>query len=425
MEFVIKSIKLRSYDGMSLELPGGDFLISSEELKDSQLFLGELNVLPGEYMSGVITIAAASTGSGEERASYSIPESEAEIEFNLNLYIAESAVNVITLEWDPLNSVEKGVLFIPAIKMMPQRESLSELNLFVSNSKENYITIIDRDLERVVAALAVGRAPKGMALNSAKDRLFVLNSDSSSISIIDTVHLNVIDSISLVSEGAGSFDVAFMPESEYSVDGKLYVANSLSNDVTVVGTTERRALERIPVGMEPSSIVSAPSRKEVYVTSARSNELSVISTIDDTLVSVISVGARPVGLVVGPNAEKLYVLNEGSSSISVVSLGERAVVETITLVESPSRGVFVEDGRFFTVNGLSSTVTFFNSNIVERMSLQTGPAPRGIVVDEQRNSLYIANSGGDTVSLYDLRGEVAMGELTVGSAPYELIELER
>lgn len=94
--------------------------------------------------------------------------------------------------------------------------------------------------ERPAAFIPVGRHPTAMTFNSTRTRLYVANSDDDSVSVIDPASNRVVETISVrLSEKAlpgGS------PEGlALSSDGKvLYVANAHSNAVAVVnlGPTE-------------------------------------------------------------------------------------------------------------------------------------------------------------------------------------------
>ena len=193
---------------------------------------------------------------------------------------------VVSLAWDPDNSVEKGYRFAPSMSAEAQTPSSRSLLVFVSNSGSNYISVIDRSLERVIGAITVDENPEGMALNSTQDLLYVVNSSARTISVIDTARLSVIETIPLM-VGLKPTDTVFMPDSPTSIDGRLYIINRMSNDVTVVGTLSKRVIKTIPVGTLPSAIAADAARREVYVANERSNNLTIIRTSDDSVAAQI------------------------------------------------------------------------------------------------------------------------------------------
>ena len=422
IEFSITGFELESdVSSSSIVLPE-PVIVNSKELIDQQLFLGESYVEPGYYSSVKIKVSSASIKNGTKRASLMLPDPTGELSLPLDLNLEKAESHVLSLEWRPDKSLEKGVVFRPSIHLETQRASARELLLFVSNSDSNYISVIDRDLERVIAAVTVGEGPMGMALNASRDTLFVVNSKSMTVSMVDTLYFTIEDTIPLTA-GLDPVDVTLIPESEFSRDGKLYVANRFSNDVTVVDTASRAVLGVIPVGDTPSHIVSDPKRQEVYVASRMSNELVIISALDDSIVARIAVGSRPAGVVLGE--DKLFVLNEHSNSIFEVSPATREVVERETVAQSPKRGLTGYDDRLFVVNNSAETITFFDEQITAIKTIPVEGSPIDLALDENRNRLYVACNSSRTLSLIDTVVEEKVKELIVGKGPYGVVLLER
>ena len=422
IEFAITGFVLESDVGSSSIALPEPVMVNSKELRGQQLFLGEAYVEPGSYSSVKIIVSDASIKNGTKRASLMLSDPTGELSLPLVLNLEKVESHVLSLEWRPDKSLEKGVVFSPSIHLETQRASARELLLFVSNSGSNYISVIDRDLERVVAAVTVGEGPMGMVLNAARDTLFVVNSRSMTVSMVDIRYLTIEDTIPL-SVGLEPVDVALIPEAAFSRDGKLYIANRFSNDVTVVDTDSRAVLKVIPAGDTPSHIVSNPTRNEVYVASKMSNELVVISALDDIVVAKIAVGSRPTGVVL--DEDRLLVLNEHSNSISEVSPATREVVRRETVADSPKRGLIGNDDRLFIVSNSAETVTFFDDHIIATKTISVSGSPVNLAFDELRNRLYVVGNSSRTLSLVDTVVEEKIKELIVGKGPYGVVLLER
>lgn len=420
--FVISEIKLKTADDSWIKLASGPIEINSTQLIDRQILLTETVVAPGGYKGIQLIVSAANMRGKSDIVNLAIPQpgGEVAVKANINLKYGESFV--ACLAWNPEKSIEKGYQFQPSIEAEPQMPSPRDLLLFISNSATNYISIIDRSIERVVAAVTVGDRPMGMVFNATKDRLYVVNSGSRTVSIMDTTQFFVLDTIQLTA-GIEPTDITLIPDDKNSIEGKLYIANRLSNDVTVVSTTTKRVVNTIAVGTRPSAIASDAARKEVYVANELSNSLSIISAIDNSLAANITVDSRPAGIVVG--TDKIYVFNEGSNRISIVSPSLRKVVSTISVEGPPRRGIQGFSGKLFIANTAANTLTFLNSQDVVTRTVPVGNKPIGLAGDEKRNRLYITNLGDSTVSLIDPIGERRLKELFVGRGPYGALLLER
>lgn len=422
ISFTISEIKLQAEDNNWIKLMDGPIDIRSTGLIDRQILLKEAAVEPGQYKGLKLIISRASVMGRDGHVSLALPQPNGEVVIKSNIRLQRKESLVACLIWDPEKSVERGYIFQPSVEIEPQIPSARELLLFVSNSASNYISIIDRSLERVIGAVTVGDRPMGMVLNATQDRLYVVNSASRDISIVDVTRFSVLDTIYLTA-GILPVDIVIVPDDRNSIEGKLYIANRMSNDVTVVNTVAKRILKSIAVGTGPSAIAVDAVRKEIYVTNESSNNLSVINAIDDTLVANITVDSRPTGIFVGK--DKIYVFNEGSNGISIISPSLRKVVATISVEGPPKRGMQGFSNRLFVANTAANTLTFFNSQDVVTRTIPVGIMPTGLAGDEKRNRLYITNYGDNTVSLLDPIGERVLKELFVGKSPYGALLLER
>lgn len=422
MIFTISEIKLQAEDNSWIKLMDGPIDIKSTALVDRQILLKEAAVEPGLYKGLKIIISKASVKGRDGYVSLALPQPDGEVVIKSNIRLQRKESFVACIAWDPEKSIEKGFIFQPAIGIEPQTPSARELLLFVSNSASNYISIIDRSLERVVGAVTVGDRPMGMVLNATQDRLYVVNSASRNISVVDVSRFSVLDIIQLTA-GIEPVDIVIIPDDRNLIEGKLYITNRISNDVAVVSTVTKRILKTISVGTSPSAIAADTVRKEIYVTNERSNDLSIISAIDDSLIATIKVDNKPTGIIVGK--DKIYVFNEGSNRISVISPSSRRVLSNIVVEGPPKRGMQGFSSRLFVANTAANTLTFLNSQEVVTRTIPAGARPIGLAGDEKRNRIYVTNYGDYTVSLLDPIGEKVLKELVVGKSPYGVMLLER
>lgn len=421
ISFSISEMSVQGMDGVWHKLAGGPFDINSLKLASTrQVLLTEALVRPGSYKALKIVIDKAWMEGRAGRVSLA-PPSDKEVVVKAGFDLVDRDSFLVSLLWRPEDSVEQGYRFQPSIQAEPQELSARGLLLFISNSGSDYISVIDRGIERVIGAVTVGDRPLGMALNGTEDLLYVVAAGARSIAVVDATQFRVQSRIPLPA-GAGPTDVVFVPDT-HEIEGKLYVINSLSNDVTVVSTLSRRMLKTIPVGNGPSAILADRGRREVYVANALSNSLTIISSFDDSVVTTVPVGIRPWGIADG--GDRLYVINEGSNDISMVSKSLRKVIGAIPMVDTPKRALRGFDGRLFVLNSKSDSVTFMNSQHIATRTVPVGRGPAWAAADEKRNRLYITGAMSDTVSVLDPIGERFIKELYVGKGPYGAIILDR
>ena len=163
---------------------------------------------------------------------------------------------------------------------MPSREGSATAKVYVSCWSDGTIAVVDPRAEKMTGSIAVDRHPTAMILNTSRTRLYVVNSNADTVSVINTATDTVVERINVkLAEGQ---PIGSSPESlALSADGAtLYVANAHSNSVAVValsalsqgGTvsqewernsqtkkTESRSKVRgfLPTGQYPSAVAVA------------------------------------------------------------------------------------------------------------------------------------------------------------------------
>ena len=88
-------------------------------------------------------------------------------------------------------------------------EVLAAPKVYVSNFKDNTVSVIDSDSKAVVATVPVAAGPHGMGMSRDGRRVFVTGDDSSSMSVIDTASDRVERTIDV---GKSPHGVALTPD---------------------------------------------------------------------------------------------------------------------------------------------------------------------------------------------------------------------
>ena len=155
--------------------------------------------------------------------------------------------------------------------------------------------------------IEVGKQPGEMVIDQTSNKLYVLNSDSDSISVI---YNNLGSSSKEIRVGTHPIDAKLFTE-----ENKLYVANSGSNTVSVIdGDTDNKVAD-IPVGIHPTKLEPVTTDK-LYVANSGSNTVAVINITSNKKIKDITVGYNPSDMALDGN--KIYVANFGSNTVSVI-----------------------------------------------------------------------------------------------------------
>ena len=120
------------------------------------------------------------------------------------------------------------------VEVIPDKEGKNTAKAYISLWGDGSVAVVDLLKRNKVSHILTDRHPTAMILNNAKTRLFVVNSNADSVSVIDTKTDRIVERISL--KLAESEPIGSSPEGlALSDDEKtLYVADAHANAVAVV-----------------------------------------------------------------------------------------------------------------------------------------------------------------------------------------------
>jgi YVTN family beta-propeller protein len=225
----------------------------------------------------------------------------------------------------------------------------------------------------------------------------------------------------------------------------LYVANSGNDSVSEYLPTLSGNITTINLlpGSHPVALGSAQNGAMFVINSGANSacpntgSISAISASTLTVGNTSCVGLNPTALVQSPANGYVYVINQGDSSVTVFNPGLPGVTGTITsangLGQNPVSGTVSLDGSWIFIVTAGDGVHPGTLDIIAAgtatvaASTPLGVGPTFSVIDPNLNRLYVANSGGNTVSVFDassvsplaLLATVSVGTDPVGITPLQ------
>ncbi len=242
--------------------------------------------------------------------------------------------------------------------------------------------------------------------------VYVANSGSNNVSVINRATNTVTSTIGV---GNGPVGCVVSPDGN-----KVYVANINSNTVSVINTATNTVTAVVILsGTNPECMALNPDGSRLYVATRGSNNISVVNTSLPGTIAVIPVGSSPEGIVVSYDGSRIYVANHNSNNVSVIDATTNTVISTITVGNSPYCVALSPDGKILYVanensNSLSVINTITNTVI---NTIGVGVNPVGLAVSSDGNRVYCTNRGNATVSVINTATYFSVATLGTGSTP--------
>jgi YVTN family beta-propeller protein len=135
----------------------------------------------------------------------------------------------------------------------------------VTQSSAGSVSVLDALTGAPKGTIQVGTHPSALAVDPASGALYVANTDSDNISVIDTATNAVTHTIDLAPYTGAP--VGTNPNAlAFTSDGKsLFVANAGNNDVDVVDTAKKQVVGSIPTAWYPTGVALAKSGGSLFV----------------------------------------------------------------------------------------------------------------------------------------------------------------
>lgn len=173
--------------------------------------------------------------------------------------------------------------------------------------------------ENIVATISVGAAPGGVAVDATTNKIYVANSGSNNVSVIDGATNSVVATI------ADPKAVAPVAVAVNPVTDTIYVANSQSNNLTVINGATNSVTATIPLATSPSGLDVDPQTNFIYIANAGNSQtgdpgnITVIDGATHATTTLTDPKAQnPAAVAVNPVTNKIYVANSGSNNVTVI-----------------------------------------------------------------------------------------------------------
>lgn len=256
-------------------------------------------------------------------------------------------------------------------------------------------------------------------LEGARPKDMALSPDGSTLAVLATSRVAFFDAAGQpageVSLTGGALGIAWTP------DGRAIYASTntgrifrLAQDGGQWKVAGEFPLDFLPPMMaagprqrgnpQPNGLAVSPDGKTLYAALGIRNEVAAIRLPEMNAARTVAVGVAPYSVLLSPDGKTLFVGNRG---------GERPREEEVAVAPSAGTPVRVDP---WTDAALGGSVSVIDTASFEAQQIEIGRHPAGMALSPNGQTLYVANSDSDTVSLVDLPSRRQRSVLSVRPA---------
>ena len=320
---------------------------------------------------------------------------------------------------------------VAAALCAPAAISGGPVHIYVTNSDDNKITIIDPATNQVSGEIPVSPNPHGIVPSPDGKRFYISSESKDLLDVVDRGTLKIIRSVPI---GMRPNNVAI------TEDGKrVYVCIRGKSWVDIVDTASLEKVKSVEVGKGPHNVYRTPDGKYMIATAMDGEKLTAIDVKTETPAFEIPAGGVPRPVIIDANPDgsinRLFVQLSNLHGVEIIDWATRKISGKVMLPPAPpdarplipatfSHGMAIApDHKTLWVDSLlNNAVTVFSlPDLKQITTIPVGRGPDWMVFTPDGKRVYISNAGSNSVSAIDARAMKEMTRIPVGKVPKRII----
>lgn len=292
--------------------------------------------------------------------------------------------------------------------------------IFVTNEKDNSVSVIDGKTNIVIATIAIGNRPRGIGIAPDLSEVYVAISEDNVIAVFDP---NTYEVLRKFEGGQDPEAFAVHP------NGNIYISNEDDAKTTVLNPENGSKIAEIKVGLEPEGVAVSADGTRVIVTSESTNMLHVIAVPEHKIINNILVGARPRAATFNRAGTIAYATSEISGEVKKVDLSSGTITGRMPLADDRAKPkdvlLNVDESKLFVAGGRANCIFVLDADTLEvQQSIPVGKRVWGLALSRDGSRLYTTDGASHQVSVIDTALSDVIATVPVGKFPWGLVLYE-
>jgi YVTN family beta-propeller protein len=200
---------------------------------------------------------------------------------------------------------------------------------------------------------------------------------------------------------------------------KLYVTNSTSDDLTVIDPVSMQVIGSVKVGDNPHGLIPSPDGRKLYVSIEGTGELIALDTATDKVLARTSVGRAPNQIAITPDGRYVFVPLRGEAAVAVVDVESMKVVDHVPVPAMPHNAYASANGKHIYIGSMmGSRITVIDAATHKVLhEIAPGNWVRPIAIKRDESFAYAALSELHGFVVVDLKTQRVVRRIELPSLP--------
>jgi YVTN family beta-propeller protein len=323
-------------------------------------------------------------------------------------------------------------IIVTALPLAAQKKQL----LFVENSQSGDVSVIDATTLKVTGTIPIGLSPDEIVASPSGDVLYLSRlvrrddgrpTGNGELVAIDPATQKVIWRAPL---GGSPNHIAVSPDGR-----RIYITIVSGRFVDIVDAAKHSVIDSVDVGTGPHDIEISPDGQRVYVGLIRGTEVTVFDAATNRVIRKIPFSQNVRPIAVSHDESQLFVQLSKTHAVVVADPKTGKIMRTVAMPVPAGKTLpdampidvnhglrITPDGRFLIANGsLVDLVAIFALPDMRLVgTVAVGRDPNWVVLSPDGARAFVSNRGSDDVSVIDLATRKEIARVKVGRYPQRM-----
>ncbi|HWC05303.1 MAG TPA: beta-propeller fold lactonase family protein [Methylomirabilota bacterium] len=286
--------------------------------------------------------------------------------------------------------------------------------LYVSNTHSGTISVIDTGRDEVVATIALGGGvPNRIVLTPDGTQAWAIHDKSRVISVVDVAARKVLRRIKI---GEWPYNLSFTPDGRY-----CWVLDWGDVSKLLIYDVQRGVVDgEIEVSTWPAHGIFSRDGKLFWVTSETAGNVTVVDVPQRKILEILPSSGDAMGLTLSADGHYVYAANGEDRTVSKIDTRTHKILATGKVKGVNHDAVLTPDGRFLYVTlRKANRIAVLRTEDLEVVTEIPQPGyPDLVVMANDGTKAYVSNRHANLVTVIDLSDHRETKRIPVGKGPH-------